>query len=60
MFGNDEFILIKYKNGRDLDLEDTRLVDELCLVGMMKKGIRLQRNVVTAKTLPLGLKLLNE
>lgn len=56
----DEYskILSKYKYGRDLDDSDKLIVRELCEIGLMKTGISIKRNVVTAKTLELGMKLL--
>ena len=52
-------LLKKYENGRDLDSEDVERVNMLCGVGFMKKGVSVQRGVVTAKTLDLGSTLLN-
>ena len=54
-----ERILIKYRDGRDLDEEDRALVDNLCDIGFMKRGISLRRLKVTAKTISLGLKLID-
>jgi len=54
----DEDILRKYRDGRDLDPEDAPHVRELCSVGMMKTGLSLQRKVITAKTIGLGLRLI--
>jgi hypothetical protein len=60
---NEEFqkvlkVLKKYREGRDLDMEDEPVVRELCNVGMMKTGISLRRQVITAKTIGIGRKLL--
>ena len=55
---SDESILRKYLDGRDLDPEDESHVMVLCSVGMMKTGLNLKRKVVTAKTIALGLKLI--
>lgn len=57
-FQKDLQVLKKYKDGRDLELEDESIVREMCEVGMMKTGISLRRQVVTAKTTTLGRKLL--
>ena len=52
-------LLKKYKDGRDLDKEDSEEVHELATIGLFHIGISLKRKKVTAKTTPLGVKLIN-
>jgi hypothetical protein len=56
----DEYILRKYLQGRDMDPEDTVYVRELQLIGMIKTGISIKRQKITAKTLKLGRLLLGD
>ena len=51
-------ILKKYKNGRDIDDEDLPKINELASIGLIKKGLSLERLKITAKTTELGLKLI--
>ena len=53
-------ILTKYKDGRDIDPKDERVISELCLIGLMNRGISLKRKKATAKITYLGLKILEE
>jgi len=50
----------KYKNGDDLDPVDSEDVRILSGIGFFHIGISLKGKKVTAKTLPLGLKILSE
>ncbi|MDD5639190.1 MAG: hypothetical protein PHR47_00045 [Candidatus Pacebacteria bacterium] len=52
-------IIRKYKDGRDVDEEDLPRINALCSIGLMNKGISLQRKVVTAKPTYLGISLLD-
>lgn len=51
-------ILRKYKEGRDIDDEDSPILDELASVGFMHKGFSLRRNQPTAKTTDMGRSLI--
>ena len=54
----DERILKKYKIGRDVDDEDLEKINELASIGLIKKGLSLERLKITAKTTELGLKFI--
>ena len=51
-------ILRRYKVGKDIEDSDIQKLDELASIGLIRKGISIKRRRVTAKTTPLGLKLL--
>jgi len=51
-------ILRRYEVGKDIEDSDIQKLDELASVGLIRKGISIKRRQVTAKTTPLGLKLL--
>ena len=51
-------ILRRYEAGKDIEDSDIQKLDELASVGLIRKGISIKRRQVTAKTTPLGLKLL--
>ena len=53
-------ILLKYKDGRDIDPEDKEIINELCSIGLMNRGISLKRKQITAKITFLGRKILGE
>jgi len=50
--------LKRYEVGKDIEDSDIQKLDELASVGLIRKGISIKRRRVTAKTTPLGLKLL--
>jgi len=52
-------VLLKYKDGLDLDPIDEPIVRNLCSIGFMKTGISFQRKQITARTVGIGLKLIN-
>lgn len=54
----DKYLCRKYARGMDINDNDRRDLDELRSVRFMKMGMSLQRNVVTAKTVGIGLKLI--
>ena len=56
---DDLKILEKYKDGRDIDPGDFSKVNELASIGLMKKGLSIRRKKSTAKTTPLGRKLIS-
>lgn len=59
MYLDDEIkILRKYQDGKDLDDMDRSIVDELCGMGLMRRGINIRRMKLTVKTTKLGSKLL--
>ena len=45
----------KYRHDRDMDPKDLPLIDELCLTGLMNKGLSRKRKVITAKTTEQGM-----
>jgi hypothetical protein len=51
-------ILKRYEVGKDIEDSDIQKLDELASIGLIRKGISIKRRRVTAKTTPLGLKLL--
>ena len=51
-------ILRHYKVGKDIEDSDIQKLNELASIGLIRKGISIKRRRVTAKTTPLGLKLL--
>ncbi len=51
-------ILRRYEAGKDIEDNDIQKLDELASIGLIRKGISIKRRRVTAKTTPLGLKLL--
>ena len=51
-------ILRRYEVGKDIEDSDIQKLDELASIGLIRKGISIKRRRVTAKTTPLGLKLL--
>ncbi len=51
-------ILRRYKVGKDIEDSDIQKLDELASIGLIRKGISIERRRVTAKTTPRGLKLL--
>ena len=55
----DVELMRKYKDGRDLDPEDSDEVRSLALIGFFHIGVSLKRKKITAKTLPVGLRLLS-
>ncbi len=50
--------LKRYEVGKDIEDSDIQKLDELASIGLIRKGISIKRRRVTAKTTPLGLKLL--
>lgn len=50
----------KYRDGNDLDPADSEDVRDLASIGLFHIGVSLKRKKITAKTLPIGLKLLSE
>ena len=58
---NDVEILKKYETGGIIDIGDLPTLNRLENIGFIKKGIILQgKKCITAKTLPIGLKLIEE
>jgi len=55
---DDIEILRRYETGKDIEESDRQKLDELASIGLIRKGISIKRRQVTAKTTPLGLKLL--
>jgi hypothetical protein len=50
--------LAKYRDGADIDEEDTRTIDELASIGLINTGISTRRQKLTAKTTSMGLGLM--
>ena len=50
--------LKRYEVRKDIEDSDIQKLDELASIGLIRKGISIKRRRVTAKTTPLGLKLL--
>lgn len=51
-------LFYKYRHGGNADPKDLPLIEGLCLVGLMNKGLSLKRKVITAKTTKQGMDLL--
>jgi hypothetical protein len=54
----NNIILKKYEDWRDIEDEDLPRINELATIGFMKKGLSLTREKITAKTTELGLKFI--
>ena len=50
-------LFYKYRHGCDIDIKDMPFINELCLIGLMNKGLSLKRKVITAKTTDQGMAL---
>ena len=57
---DDLLLMKKYEVGRDMDPEDEEHIRELCSIGFMKTGVSIKRKRITAKTIGVGLKVLEE
>jgi hypothetical protein len=51
-------LLLKYKNGEDIDDADKPKLDTMASIGLIKKGISIKRKKITAKTTSTGIGLL--
>jgi len=56
-FINEYFpLLIKYKDGKDItEKEDLAKIEVLASIGLIKKGVSIERHARTAKTTSTGL-----
>jgi hypothetical protein len=53
-------LLLKYKNGEDVDNGDLPKLNTLASIGLVKKGISIKRQQITAKTTSTGIGVLGE
>jgi hypothetical protein len=53
-------LLLKYRDGEDVDPKDMSKLNVLASIGMVKKGISIKRKTITAKTTPTGIGVLGE
>lgn len=53
-------ILLKYRDGADIDEQDIPNIRELQSVGLINTGISIRRCKLTAKTTPSGMGLLGK
>jgi len=50
----DMKLLKKYAKGRDVDEVDEERIEELASIGLIRNGISIKRQKITAKTTPMG------
>jgi len=53
-------ILEDYKNGKIVDPSDLEIIDELAMVGFIRRGVSLKMKKPTAKTTTLGLSFVQD